>query len=531
MRSTRCAPRRGSRPLPVRDGALPGLAWRPCAGAPGIRHIAARPSTRPCACGCWTSTASSSPSTPVCSKAATKCSTELERRGLHWGIVTNKPGWLTDPLLVEVGLHTRARAVVSGDTLPERKPHPLPLLHAAQAMGIAPGECVYVGDAERDMQAAQAAGMYALVAGYGYLGDDDRAEAWFSHGWLRHAARAARMAGCAARARRKQRSGVNSPLLIGVVAALAAALIGYLVGTLRAARRAESCAASSRQRAPGSLRTSSNARALPKCSRRARRRCAPQSKARRAWRSTPTAKHSSNWRAKCSAATRPRRSASLKEREDAIAQLLEPIKDACASRKSRRRASCASIVNPPARSPARSKIWSTCRTLLQRETRNLSTALRRPEVRGRWGEITLRRVVELAGLSEHCDFTEQEPGAGAERGPLRPDLLVRMPESRNIVVDAKTPLDAYLDAVEAPDDEARAHRARPSRHAGGTTRARAGPEELLGTVRAQPGVRGAVPARRSIPVGRARRAARPASSTALKQTHHRRPRHRRSWRC
>ncbi|HEV7610054.1 MAG TPA: HAD-IA family hydrolase [Steroidobacteraceae bacterium] len=110
--------------------------------------------------------------------------TELERRGLHWGIVTNKPGWLTDPLLVEVKLHARARAVVSGDTLPERKPHPLPLLHAATTMGVAPAECVYVGDAERDMQAAQAAGMYALVAGYGYLGDDDRADTWFSHGWL-----------------------------------------------------------------------------------------------------------------------------------------------------------------------------------------------------------------------------------------------------------------------------------------------------------------------------------------------------------
>ena len=110
--------------------------------------------------------------------------TELERRGLAWGIVTNKPGWLTDPLLVEVNLHKRARAVVSGDTLAQRKPHPLPLLHAAATMGVDPAHCVYVGDAERDMQAAQAAGMYALVAGFGYLGDDDRADTWFSHGWL-----------------------------------------------------------------------------------------------------------------------------------------------------------------------------------------------------------------------------------------------------------------------------------------------------------------------------------------------------------
>jgi phosphoglycolate phosphatase len=110
--------------------------------------------------------------------------TELERRGLSWGIVTNKPGWLTEPLLVEFRLNTRARAVVSGDTLAHRKPHPLPLLHAAATLGVEPAACVYVGDAERDMQAAQAAGMFALVAGYGYLGHDDRADAWFSHGWL-----------------------------------------------------------------------------------------------------------------------------------------------------------------------------------------------------------------------------------------------------------------------------------------------------------------------------------------------------------
>jgi phosphoglycolate phosphatase len=110
--------------------------------------------------------------------------TELERRGLHWGIVTNKPAWLTDPLLVELKLDKRAGAVVSGDTLSERKPHPMPLLHAAKTLGVDPAHCVYVGDAERDMQAAKAAGMFALVAGFGYLGDDDRADTWFSHGWL-----------------------------------------------------------------------------------------------------------------------------------------------------------------------------------------------------------------------------------------------------------------------------------------------------------------------------------------------------------
>jgi len=108
----------------------------------------------------------------------------LENRGLAWGIVTNKPGWLTDPLLIEVKLHHRVRAVVSGDTLPERKPHPMPLLHAAKAIGVTPGECVFVGDAERDAQAAKAAGMYSLIAGFGYIGDDDRADEWFQHGWL-----------------------------------------------------------------------------------------------------------------------------------------------------------------------------------------------------------------------------------------------------------------------------------------------------------------------------------------------------------
>jgi 2-phosphoglycolate phosphatase len=108
----------------------------------------------------------------------------IEQRGLAWGIVTNKPGWLTDPLLIEVNLHERVDAVVSGDTLPERKPHPMPLLHAAKTIGVEPGECVFVGDAERDAQAAQAAGMYSVIAGFGYIGDDDRADEWFQHGWL-----------------------------------------------------------------------------------------------------------------------------------------------------------------------------------------------------------------------------------------------------------------------------------------------------------------------------------------------------------
>ena len=89
---------------------------------------------------------------------------------------------------------------------------------------------------------------------------------------------------------------------------------------------------------------------------------------------------------------------------------------------------------------------------LQTETRSLVTALRRPEVRGQWGELTLKRLVELAGMSEHCDFTTQVTIQG-EQGLLRPDMLIHLPGQRQLVVDVKTPLDAYLSANEASDTE------------------------------------------------------------------------------
>ena len=92
---------------------------------------------------------------------------------------------------------------------------------------------------------------------------------------------------------------------------------------------------------------------------------------------------------------------------------------------------------------------------LQRETRHLVQALRRPEVRGQWGEMTLKRLAELAGMVEYCDFYEQEQVEGEEGERLRPDMVVRMPDSREVIVDAKTPLDAYLSAVEASDDQSR----------------------------------------------------------------------------
>lgn len=91
---------------------------------------------------------------------------------------------------------------------------------------------------------------------------------------------------------------------------------------------------------------------------------------------------------------------------------------------------------------------------LQKETAQLVTALRRPEVRGRWGEISLRRVVELAGMSQHCDYTEQV-SVESEDGRLRPDMVVHMPAGRDIVVDAKVSLSAYLTAAEAESEEER----------------------------------------------------------------------------
>jgi len=91
---------------------------------------------------------------------------------------------------------------------------------------------------------------------------------------------------------------------------------------------------------------------------------------------------------------------------------------------------------------------------LQKETRNLVTALRTPHIRGRWGEITLRKVVELAGMSEHCDFTEQV-SATSEEGRIQPDMIVHLPSEREIVVDAKVALDAYLNALSAENEEKR----------------------------------------------------------------------------
>ena len=102
----------------------------------------------------------------------------LESRNMKWGIITNKPAWLTEPLLKQIDLYDRSACVVSGDTLAESKPHPAPLLHATQLCQRRVDECVYIGDAERDIQAGQRAGMMTVAARYGYIPTDEDIMTW-----------------------------------------------------------------------------------------------------------------------------------------------------------------------------------------------------------------------------------------------------------------------------------------------------------------------------------------------------------------
>lgn len=109
---------------------------------------------------------------------------EIERRGIPWGIVTNKTSRFTDPLLEKLDLADRAGCVVSGDTTAQKKPHPLPLLEASRRLKRTPKECVYVGDAPEDVEAGRRAGMTTLTALYGYIARDHEPRNWGADGLL-----------------------------------------------------------------------------------------------------------------------------------------------------------------------------------------------------------------------------------------------------------------------------------------------------------------------------------------------------------
>jgi DNA recombination protein RmuC len=246
---------------------------------------------------------------------------------------------------------------------------------------------------------------------------------------------------------------VNDALLVAL-ASVAAAVIGYLVGTLRAARRAEALRA---ELSEARAKIASEEQALARNAELLRQ---SEAQVRLAIESASRMALDANSETFIKLANeifgrnQESASATLAAREEAIKQLVEPLKQALAKQEEQTQALERERRETSGKLTGQIENLVKVQDLLQRETRNLSTALRRPEVRGRWGEITLRRVVELAGMVEHCDFKEQSQVSG-DSGALRPDLEVRMPDNRIIVVDAKTPLDAYLAAVEADNDDAR----------------------------------------------------------------------------
>jgi len=110
----------------------------------------------------------------------------LEEQGRPWGIVTNKPQWLTTPLLEQMNLDQRAAVVICGDTLEQRKPHPLPLIVAAETIGVACENCVYIGDDLRDIVAGKAANMKTVIAAYGYIKQDTNLAEWQADSIIHH---------------------------------------------------------------------------------------------------------------------------------------------------------------------------------------------------------------------------------------------------------------------------------------------------------------------------------------------------------
>lgn len=145
---------------------------------------------------------------------------------------------------------------------------------------------------------------------------------------------------------------------------------------------------------------------------------------------------------------------SLSQKEAAVANLVKPIKEALD--KTSKQLHDVELERKQAYGALDKHLETMMRSQrdLQQETRRLVQALRRPEVRGQWGETTLKRLVELAGMTEHCDF-EQQVSTDDGDSISRPDMIVRLPDARNIIIDAKTPLDSYLSALEGINDEDR----------------------------------------------------------------------------
>lgn len=102
----------------------------------------------------------------------------IENQQMNWGVVTNKPGWLTDPLMQQIGLADRAACIISGDTTANRKPHPEPMYLACKLANSQAQQCLYIGDARRDIEAGNNAGMLTVVAQYGYIGDWENIDEW-----------------------------------------------------------------------------------------------------------------------------------------------------------------------------------------------------------------------------------------------------------------------------------------------------------------------------------------------------------------
>lgn len=148
-------------------------------------------------------------------------------------------------------------------------------------------------------------------------------------------------------------------------------------------------------------------------------------------------------------------SAGLKAREQAIEALVKPIEDGLKRVDERIGVVEKDRTGAYAELRAHVEEMAKSQQLLRSETQNLVRALRTPHVRGAWGEIQLRRVVEMAGMVEHCDFAEQASTDDADGKRLRPDLIVRLPGGKSIVVDSKAPLSAYLEAAETQDEPAR----------------------------------------------------------------------------